>query len=247
MLEKYQVRFYFIAILAGAAFGLLSPLQGAESLIQPALALMLFATFMQVPLLQLAQAVRNTRFLCALVVTQFIALPLLCMALLMLLPDQPLLRFAVLFVLLTPCVDYVITFTHLGKGNASLLLAMTPWLLMLQLLFVPLYMQWLLGAEITQLIAPQVFIDAFVYVLLIPCLLAIFMQWLQTKNVATHIKPLFEVIGWLTVPATATVLFLVPFAVMPYIEQAKQYVLAALLVYVLFAVLAPVVGLQLCD
>jgi len=50
-----------------------------------------------------------------------------------------------LLVLLTPCIDYVVVFTHLGKGDSRLVLAATPLLLLLQLLLLPLYLQLILG------------------------------------------------------------------------------------------------------
>jgi ACR3 family arsenite efflux pump ArsB len=46
------------------------------------------------------------------------------------LPAEPLLIIAVLFVVLTPCVDYVVTFSHLGRSDAKSLLAATPLLLL---------------------------------------------------------------------------------------------------------------------
>jgi len=62
-----------------------------------------------------------------------------------LLPDEPLIRLGVLMVLLTPCIDYVVTFSHLGKADAKLLLASTPALLIVQMLLLPVYLKLLLG------------------------------------------------------------------------------------------------------
>lgn len=42
------------------------------------------------------------------------------------LPLDPLIRSGVLLVLLTPCIDYVVTFAHLGRADARLPLAGTP-------------------------------------------------------------------------------------------------------------------------
>ncbi len=47
------------------------------------------------------------------------------------------LRLGVLFVLLTPCIDYVVTFSHLGRADA---LASTPALLILQMMLLPVYL-----------------------------------------------------------------------------------------------------------
>ena len=68
-LERNQTAVYFAAVGAGALFGLLGP--GAHELraaVTPALALMLFATFLQVPVTRLGDALSCTRFLAALLV-----------------------------------------------------------------------------------------------------------------------------------------------------------------------------------
>jgi ACR3 family arsenite efflux pump ArsB len=63
-------------------------------------------------------------------VGNFVAVPLLVAVLVQFLPAEPLLIIAVLFVVLTPCVDYVVTFSHLGRSDAKSLLAATPLLLL---------------------------------------------------------------------------------------------------------------------
>src|SRR5690606_21025277 len=139
-LEDNQVKIYFCTIFIGVIFGL--TISGAtilESLINPALALMLFATFLQVPIAEIGKALKNLRFISALLITLFIDFSFFTACLLLFLPEDPLIRLALLFFLLAPCIDYVITFTHVGKGNARLLLAMTPVLLLIQMLLLPIY------------------------------------------------------------------------------------------------------------
>ncbi len=77
--------------------------------IEPLLAFMLFVTFLQVPLTQLRRAWADMRFLGALLVANFVAVPVLVALLLPWVPQEPLLRIGVLLVLLTPCIDYVVT------------------------------------------------------------------------------------------------------------------------------------------
>lgn len=75
--EARQVAIYFLAIIAGAALGLAVPAAGSfEGVINPALAVMLFATFLQVPLAQIGAALRNVRFIGALVAANFVAMPI---------------------------------------------------------------------------------------------------------------------------------------------------------------------------
>src|SRR5690625_3712212 len=114
-LESRQVPIYFSALLLGALTGLLAPATDFfDGAVQPALILMLFATFVHVPLGRIGQTMRSARFIGALLITNFLVLPLISAGLLQLLPAQAMLRFAVLFVLLAPCIDYVISFTHLA-------------------------------------------------------------------------------------------------------------------------------------
>ncbi|RCV92139.1 hypothetical protein [Vreelandella rituensis] len=53
----------------------------------------------------------------------------------------------VLLVLLVPCTDRFINFTHLGKGDAGQSIAAAPVLLLVQLLALPIHLCLFLGAE----------------------------------------------------------------------------------------------------
>lgn len=239
--ETHQVLIYFAAMAIGASLGFLIPkLDSLETAINPALALMLFATFLQVPLSEIGAALRNTKFIAALVITNFLVLPAIAAGLLQLLPDDPMLKLAVLFVLVAPCIDYVITFTHLGGGNARLLLAMTPVLLILQMLFLPIYLGLILGGEASNLIKAGPFAHAFTWLIAVPLLLAGLVQTLgrRTKGGAS----LVSVLNLLPVPATALVLFIVLAAVMPQIGLAQNAALRAAPIYLAFAIIAPLMG-----
>jgi ACR3 family arsenite efflux pump ArsB len=241
VLEERQVAFYLVAIAVGALAGFGVP--NAETLeagINPALAFMLFVTFLQVPLAELGSALRNTRFLGALLATNFVVMPLLTALLVQFLPDEPMLRLAVLFVLLTPCVDYVVTFTHLGRGDARLLLASTPALLLLQMALLPVYLRVLLGSDASGLVHPEPFIHAFLWLIAVPLLLAAALQLWAARTAAG--KRASMALGLLPVPTTALVLFLVLAAVMPQIGDAAGAALTAAPIYLTYAVVAPVLG-----
>lgn len=206
VLEERQVAIYLGAIAIGVLAGFGVPNAGAfETALNPALGFMLFVTFLQVPLTELGSALRNTRFLGTLLATNFLVMPLLTAILVQFLPDEPMLRLAVLFVLLTPCVDYVVTFTHLGRGDARLLLAATPALLLLQIALLPVYLAVLLGGDASGLVHPEPFINAFLWLIAVPLLLAAALQ-LWAARTATGKRPSMA-LGLLPVPATALVLF----------------------------------------
>ncbi|MFP5339833.1 MAG: arsenic resistance protein, partial [Gammaproteobacteria bacterium] len=76
-LERYQVWLYLLVILAGMTIGWMSPEQTRhwEALLWPALGVLLYTTFTQVPLIHLRSAFRDRRFLAALLTGNFIPIP----------------------------------------------------------------------------------------------------------------------------------------------------------------------------
>lgn len=177
LLEARQIAIYFVAVLFGALAGVL--IRGTESLepvINPALALMLFVTFLQVPLAALGRALRDVRFLTALLVANFIVVPLIVAVLIPFAPADPLIRLGVLMVLLCPCIDYVVTFAHLGHGDAQRLLASTPALLLVQMLLLPLYLGAFLGDAAADRVQAGPFVHAFLWLIALPMILAVACQ-----------------------------------------------------------------------
>ena len=119
-LENHQVRIYFGAVILGVIAALTFPGTSAlEVGINPALAFMLFVTFLQVPLAELRVAFSCFRFLGVLLLTNFVIIPVLVGVLVQFLPTDPMVRLGVLLVLLAPCIDYVVTFSHLGRADAQ--------------------------------------------------------------------------------------------------------------------------------
>ncbi len=78
----------------------------------------------------------------------------------------------VLFVLLTPCVDYVIVFTGLAGGARARLLAATPLLMLLQIVLLPVYLWLMAGAEVVGAFDPHPFVEAFLLLIVLPLFLA---------------------------------------------------------------------------
>lgn len=240
-LERQQVLIYFGCVALGAlaawAFPGTERLQGA---IQPALAFMLFATFLQLPLAAIGQGVRQGRFLAALLVSNFVAIPILAFALSRLTADDALLRLGVLMVLLTPCIDYVVTFAHLGRADARSLLAATPLLLLLQMALLPVYLGLFLGDDAAELVRLGPFLHALLWLIVVPLLLAAGVQQWAGRHRAG--ERLGDVLGLLPVPATALLLFLVVTATWPLLGAAPVRALSVLPPYLAFAVLAPLIG-----
>lgn len=240
-LEQHQAPIYFCAVvLAGLAGVLLPGATSLEAAINPALALMLYVTFLQVPLRDLGRAVANRRFLAALLVANFVAVPLLVGVMAVFMPADALLRFGLLLVLLAPCIDYVVTFSHLGRADARLLLAATPSLLVVQMLLLPVALRLFLGDEAAALVQAAPFVQAFVWLIAVPLALAGATQfWAHHSHAGARAS---AALGHLPVPATALVLFVVVAAVVPQLGLATGAALAALPFYVAFALLAPLAG-----
>src|SRR5687768_3637216 len=109
-LERHQVQIYFIAVAIAALSGLAAPVsaRGLAVFITPAIAILMYAMFLQIPFLSLRAALSNRRFLGALLLANFVLIPLLVWALTAHLVDQQAIMIGALLVLLTPCIDYVV-------------------------------------------------------------------------------------------------------------------------------------------
>ncbi|MFB2579770.1 arsenic resistance protein [Herbiconiux sp. P15] len=165
--DRRQVGIYLGAIVLAAAVGLLlgwiagdvgagaalgggdvgparavagAVISGAEWAIEPLLGLLLFATFLGVPLAEVGRAVRDLRFLGAVLVVNFVVVPVVVFGLSRFVADEQALLTGVLLVLLTPCVDYVIVFAGLAGGDRGRLLAATPLLMLAQIVLLPVYL-----------------------------------------------------------------------------------------------------------
>ena len=174
-LEENQIWIYAVALALGAGVGLWRSSFGEslEFLISPVLAILLYGMFCQIPFLQLRAAFANRRFTAALLIVNFILVPLLVWLLARLLPQQQPLLLGVYLVLLTPCIDYVIVFTHLGRGDARLVLASTPLLLLAQMLLLPVYLWLFMGGQGAQIMSAGPFLEAFFMLIVLPLGLAL--------------------------------------------------------------------------
>ncbi|SDD95558.1 arsenic resistance protein [Belnapia rosea] len=241
ILETHQVAIYFAAVAAAALVGLLVP--GAmilEATINPALAVMLFVTFLQVPLDELGRALVRVRFVAALLIANFVVIPGFVLVLAQFLPSDPMIQLGVLLVLLAPCIDYVVTFSQIGRADARLLLASTPALLLLQMLLLPLYLGLFLGDDAAGLVQAGPFLHAFVWLIAGPLVLAGIVRTFAAR-IAGFAK-MSSGLSLLPVPATAIVLFVVIASVTPQLGLALDGALRALPLYVAYAAIAPLLG-----
>ncbi|MDT3230146.1 arsenic resistance protein [Pseudomonas sp. rhizo25] len=242
-LEHNQIPLYFVAILLAAACGVYTPLlaHGLSVLITPAIAVLMYAMFLQIPFLDLRQGLGNIRFVSALLLANFVLVPLLVWALTRGLLEHPALLVGALLVLLTPCIDYVVVFTHIGKGDSRSMLAATPLLLLLQLALLPVYLGFMLGAHSGVVVEIGPFIEAFLLLIVVPMLLAVLTAYLARRS--TLVDKWSSAWAWLPVPAMALVLFVVIGSQITSVMRDIDLLLPVLAIYLGFVLLAPLMGI----
>lgn len=169
-MERHQVPLYLAALVAGAGIGLLIPgvAHPARTAIDPVLGLLLYATFLGVPFARIGRALRDGRFLVAVLVVNFLVVPLVVLALSRIVAHDEALLVGVLFVLLTPCIDYVIVFTGLAGGARDRLLAAAPLLMLAQLALLPLLLGLMAGPEVVAAFDPAPFVRALLLLIVLP-------------------------------------------------------------------------------
>lgn len=241
-LEENQIPIYFIAVIGAVIGGLLAPeaAQGLGIFVTPAIAVLMYAMFLQIPFLDIRQGLRDRRFMAALLIANFLLIPLLVWAMTRGLVNHPAILIGALLVLLTPCIDYVVVFTHIGKGDSRLTLAATPVLLLLQLVLLPVYLAFMLGGESAVAISITPFIEAFLVLIVVPLVLAVL-----TAAGAKRSRLVSRWNGawaWMPVPAMAAVLIVVIASQITNVVQDIDKLLPVIPVYLGFMLLAPIVG-----
>ncbi|MCR8676508.1 bile acid:sodium symporter, partial [Micrococcus sp. HG099] len=176
-MERHQAALYAAGIAAGAVVGWAVPGAGRLAvLVEPVLGLLLLATFLAVPFAALGAALRDVRFLAALLVLNFAVVPAVVFGLSRFAAHDDALLVGVLLVLLAPCVDYVIAFTGLAGGAAERLLAAAPLLMLLQLLLLPVLLRAFAGPAAVAAVDVGPFVRALVLLILLPLALAALVQ-----------------------------------------------------------------------
>ncbi|WP_424466880.1 bile acid:sodium symporter [Pseudoclavibacter helvolus] len=241
-LERHQIALYLAAIAAGAVVGLLIP--GAhrlESAIEPVLALLLFATFLGVPLTAIGRSFRDVRFLAALGVVNFVIVPVVAFGLSRFVADDPALLFGVLLVLLTPCIDYVIVFAGLAGGASDRLLAAAPLLMLAQMLLLPLYLLIFLGPDGVAVVEIAPFARAFLLLIVVPLSAAALVQLLAKRHRSGEV--IQRVTADLMVPLMVATLFTVVASTAGAVGAAGPRLLTLVPIYVAFLAVMVFVGI----
>ncbi|GGC84426.1 arsenic resistance protein [Tersicoccus solisilvae] len=242
-MERHQVALYLGSIAVGAAAGLLIPGTAvpAEAMILPVLALLLYATFLAVPVARIGAALADRRFLVTVLAVNFVAVPVVALALSTILAGRPALLLGALVVLLAPCIDYVIVFTGLAGGAADRLVASTPVLMLVQLLAVPAVLALAVGPGVLGLLDLGPFLTAFLALIALPLAAAWLTQAARERDVRAA-AVLLDGGAAAMVPLMMATLAVVVASQITRAVSRPTTVLLAVPVFVLFAVLMVAVG-----
>ncbi|WP_390883728.1 arsenic resistance protein [Kocuria carniphila] len=173
--ERHQVALYVASIGVAVIVGLTVPgiAAPAETLINPVLALLLYATFLGIPFTRLGAVLRDWTFLRSTLLLNFVLAPVVVFGLSRFVAHDQALLAGVLLVLLCPCVDYVMVFTGLAGGAHDRLLAASPVLMLVQMLLLPVYLWLMAGTDVVSVVEIEPFVEAFVLLIVLPLAAAI--------------------------------------------------------------------------
>ena len=241
-LENNQIWLYGIVVVLAAGVGLLVPeLSGQlDVTISVVIAILMYSMFSQIPFTALKESFANRRYIGALMTVNYIAVPIIVWLLATFLPEYPPLLLGVYLVLLTPCIDYVIVFTALGRGNEKLVLMSTPLLFITQLLLLPIYLWLFMGAEAVGIVDPAPFLEAFLGLIVIPLAIAIILQLLAKK--ATVGNQLLHLSAWLPVPFMALTLFVIIASQIGKLSTYMYLLIKVIPIYIAFMIIMPIVS-----
>ncbi|WP_245256498.1 hypothetical protein [Bartonella tamiae] len=226
-IDHHQISIYILTMIIGgvSAFVLPRELLGAYS-VSGALALLLLVTFIQVPIKLVVEGLKSGKFIGALLFGNFFLVPLLLFVAVIIIfhynllttshdetnfPNEVLL-FPVVCILLAPCVDYVVIFCRMAKGDAARLTSTLPILLIIQLIILLFFFAFnrshLKFVQLTGTSFSSIFIEFF-SIVCVPLLIAWDLQALSYRNASYKKSVIF--LKNAAVPVTALTLLIVSF------------------------------------
>lgn len=238
-MERQQTWFYVMALCVGAWIGLAAPAWRnlLHDAVSPVLAVLLYSMFVQIPFTELRASWSNLYFMAALLIANFIAVPIVVWLLTLVFPQSPGVLMGVYLVLLTPCIDYVIVFTQLGRGNEKLMLAATPLLFVVQMLLLPVYLWLFMGSDAAAVMKAGPFVEAFLLMIVVPLLLAVITQVLANKGRSP--KRLLHATAWFPVPMMALALVVVVASQIGKVYNDLNSIVNVIPIYAAFLIIMP--------
>lgn len=246
--QRHQAWIYLTAAVVGLTIGAIAPdvRAPARTAVWPALAMLLYTTFIQVELARLREAARDRRFLTAVLLGNFVAMPVVVWSLLPLAGDDLALRVGVLLVLLVPCTDWFLTFTHLAGGDTRRAIVVTPVNLVMQAALLPVYLWIFVGHRMTGLATGGRLLTAFVLLIAVP-LVAAWLTRRRLERLGHRAQRLTSLLHALPVPLLALVVLLVATAEVGVAGEALTVLPRLVVIYGAYLVAAALIGLGIAK
>ncbi|MDN5806122.1 MAG: arsenic resistance protein [Brevibacterium sp.] len=188
----------------------------ATSAITGCLIALLFVTFLDIPFDAVRDSFTDMRFLGAVVLANF------------------------LIVLLTPCIDYVLVFTRLAGGAHARLLALTPVLMLAQIILLPVYLWIILGEVGAAAITPRPFITALLIFIVLPLTGSVTLRLLSRRSAVVDRSA--QVVSESTVPLMMLTLAVIAAVQVPLIAPYLAELGGAIATFVVFAIIVTGLG-----
>lgn len=241
-LTKHQVLWYLTAILTGALLGLALPAAAtlATTAITPCLIALLFVTFLDIPFDAVRDSFTDMKFLGAVALANFLIVPLVVAGLHIMMPLDETVVVPVLIVLLTPCIDYVLVFTRLAGGADASLLALTPVLMLVQIIALPVYLWIILGEAAAVAITPGPFVTALVIFIILPLGASLALRLLARRSAVVDRSA--QVVSTSMVPLMMLTLAVIAAAQVPLVAPHLPELGGAIATFVVFAIIMTVLG-----
>jgi ACR3 family arsenite transporter len=185
--EKLQTVLVIAAIFIGLGLGQIPWFsENAVHLIVPALMVMLYGVFLNIPLNRLGNAFQNYKVTGLSLGVNFLWTPVFAWGLgAVFLRDTPDLWVGLMMLMVTPCTDWYLIFTSIAQGDVALATALLPWNLLLQVILLPVYLLLFTGSSID--IDAAILVESVALVLGVPMLLAFSSKRLiQPQNRILH-------------------------------------------------------------
>ncbi|MEN9260126.1 MAG: hypothetical protein Q6L60_04120 [Thermostichus sp. HHBFW_bins_43] len=188
LMEKAQPLFVVVSVLVGLALteGSYSG-QVLGNFVQPLLALLLYLTFLGIPLQKFRQLYHASKAVLASLSINFLWTPAFAWGLgALFLSDLPDLWVGLIMLMVTPCTDWYLVFTGLAGGDVVLATALLPLNLALQILLLPVYLL-LLAGDLVELNLENL-LASMLWMLVLPFLAAALTQY--------GLKSIQGALGW---------------------------------------------------
>ncbi|BAZ07502.1 arsenic resistance protein [Calothrix sp. NIES-3974] len=170
--ERIQPFLVLLSVVAGLLLAQVEWFANlASQIIVPLLALMLYATFLPIPLKDFRRGLGNLRVTLVSLIINFIWTPIFAWVNgAIFLANNPDFRVGLLMLMVTPCTDWYIVFTGVAGGDVALATALLPLNLLLQVILLPVYLLIFAGRLVE--INPIELLQSVFLVLVVPLLIA---------------------------------------------------------------------------